>query len=77
MQMIGPDLLIAAIDVCVAWAVLAVYMRRDRGIVPEDNLPDALRESTRSFAKAAKADRKIRLLNRPSYPSRGPLLRND
>lgn len=42
--MIGRSILIAVIDVAVGAAALAVYMRRDRGIVPEDRLPDALTE---------------------------------
>ena len=42
--MVGRSMLIAAVDVFVGAAVLAVYMRRDRGIVPPDRLPDALGE---------------------------------
>ena len=34
----------AVIDVAVGASILAVYMRRDRGIIPEDRLPDALGE---------------------------------
>jgi hypothetical protein len=40
----GRSLLMAVIDIAVGGSVLAVYMRRDRGIVPEDRLPDALGE---------------------------------
>ena len=42
--MIGRSIFIAIIDIVVGAAVLAVYMRRDRGIVPKDRLPDALAE---------------------------------
>ena len=42
--MIGRSLLNAIIDIAVGAAVLAVHMRRDRGIMPEDRLPDALAE---------------------------------
>jgi hypothetical protein len=42
--MIGRSLLIAVIDIAVGGAALAVYMRRDRGIVPQDRLPEALAE---------------------------------
>jgi|KBSMisStandDraft_5_1062788.scaffolds.fasta_scaffold558690_2 hypothetical protein len=34
----------AVIDVAVGASILAVYMRRDRGIIPKDRLPDALSE---------------------------------
>jgi hypothetical protein len=42
--MIARSMLMAVIDIAVGAAVLAVYMRRDRGIVPPDRLPDALGE---------------------------------
>jgi hypothetical protein len=42
--MIGRSLLIAVVDIAVGAAALAVYMRRDRGIVPRDRLPEALTE---------------------------------
>jgi hypothetical protein len=42
--MIGRSILIAVVDLAVGAAVLAVYMRRDRGIVPPDRLPEALGE---------------------------------
>jgi hypothetical protein len=40
----GRSVLMIAIDVAVGASILAVYMRRDRGIFPEDRLPDALGE---------------------------------
>jgi hypothetical protein len=40
----GRSILMIAIDIAVGGAVLAVYMRRDRGIIPKDRLPDALGE---------------------------------
>ena len=49
------QLLIALIDIVVCAAALASFMRRDRGLTPEDRLPDALRESTRSYAKTLKS----------------------
>jgi hypothetical protein len=42
--MVGRSLLIAIVDIAVGASVLAVYMRRDRGIIPRDRLPDALAE---------------------------------
>jgi hypothetical protein len=42
--MIVRSMLMAVIDIAVGASVLAVYMRRDRGIVPPDRLPDALGE---------------------------------
>ena len=40
----GRSILMVVIDVCVGAAILAVYMRRDRGIIPKDRLPNALGE---------------------------------
>jgi hypothetical protein len=42
--MVVRSVLMAVIDVAVGASVLAVYMRRDRGIIPKDRLPDALGE---------------------------------
>ena len=42
--MIGPDLLIVSINLFVGCAVLAVCIRRDRGIMPQIRLADALRQ---------------------------------
>jgi hypothetical protein len=42
--MISRSVLMAVIDVAVGASILAVYMRRDRGIVPADRLPEALAE---------------------------------
>jgi hypothetical protein len=39
-----PELLVVFITLVVAAVFLAVWMRRDRGIVPEDRLPEALHE---------------------------------
>ena len=38
------SILMIAIDVAVGASILAVYMRRDRGVIPRDRLPDALGE---------------------------------
>lgn len=38
------SILMIAIDVAVGASILAVYMRRDRGVIPSDRLPDALGE---------------------------------
>lgn len=38
------SILMIAIDVAVGASILAVYMRRDRGIIPQDRLPEALGE---------------------------------
>ncbi len=51
----GRQFLVTFIDLVICAAALAAFMRRDRGIMPENRLPDALRESTRSHAKALKA----------------------
>lgn len=42
--MVTRSILMAVIDVAVGASILAVYMRRDRGIIPKDRLPDALSE---------------------------------
>jgi hypothetical protein len=55
------NILMVAVDVAVGAAVLAVYMRRDRGIVPEDRLPDALGEPLDGRATREQAP----LANRP------------
>jgi len=54
--MTGRSILIALIDIAVGASVLAVYMRRDRGIIPSDRLPDGLGEALdgRTSADAAK-----------------------
>jgi hypothetical protein len=51
----GRQFLVTFIDLAICAAALTAFMRRDRGIVPEDRLPDALKESTRSYAKALKS----------------------
>jgi hypothetical protein len=42
--MFDRDFLISFLDLVVGASVLAIYMRRDRGIIPKDRLPDALAE---------------------------------
>ena len=42
--MFDRDFLIGFVNLAVGAAALAIYMRRDRGVVPEDRLPDALGE---------------------------------
>ncbi len=39
------ELLVVFITLVVAAVFLSIWMRRDKGIVPEDRLPDALHES--------------------------------
>ena len=42
--MVDRGMLMTIIDVVVGASILAVYMRRDRGIIPPDRLPEALGE---------------------------------
>ena len=39
-----PELLVVFVTLVVAGVFLAAWMRRDKGIVPEDRLPEALHE---------------------------------
>jgi hypothetical protein len=54
--MITRSVLMTVIDVAVGASILAVYMRRDRGIIPPDRLPDALGEPLNGRAGGDEAE---------------------